>query len=82
MSSGQGEGTGGLGAVREEFDSLRGELNQQLGTLREDMHEEGGAIRAELRARIDALERVLIQLGGALVFTFVALVVAVLLRTG
>lgn len=78
----QGDEREGIGAVRGEFGSLRGELNQQVGSLREDVHEEGAAIRAEINARIDALRRTMIQLGVPLIALFAGLILAVLLRTG
>lgn len=68
--------------MTDELGSLRGELNQQIGSLREDLQEEGVAIRTEINDRIDALQRTMAQFGGAIVVSFVGLVVALLLRGG
>jgi hypothetical protein len=57
-------------------------MNQQFGSLREDIHAEGLAIRTELNDRLDSLQRTMIQFGASMIVAFVGLIVAVVLRGG
>ena len=65
--------------IRAEIGSVRSELSAETRSLREELSAETGSLRLEMNARFDALQRTLIQFGGGLVASFLALIVAFVL---
>jgi hypothetical protein len=72
-----------IGSVRSELSAevsaVRTELSAEIGAVRTELSAETGSLRLEMNARFDSLQRTLLQFGGGLVASFVALIAAFVL---
>lgn len=55
---------------RTEFAAVRGEMKDEFAAVRGEVKDEFAALRGEMHARFDAMQRLILQVGGGMIAAF------------